>query len=224
MTEDKPPIALTTAQSRLLKGTLVANIVLYAGLAVLLVHPFGFIFFHCVRYLWLYIGALAALLAFGLAWLAGRRLFGKFRQRLRFSGQSAGILFALVGIVLIGSVFFTRGCDLDTAGYWLHVRIWLDAEKVRDWAQNLDMRSNGTSRVYRPRWPLTLWMAAPLSGRVCVDADTRDVMLEHGSALTGHWGVFITDKDRSWPAEHDLDEEMRCWKLANGAWVWRTPD
>ena len=223
MAEEELKAAVAKAQSRLLKGTLIANIVLYAILAGSLYNPFFFIFFHFVRYLWFYIGALATFLAFGLAWLMARWLFDKSRQRLRFSGQLAGIVFALVGIILIASVPFVRGHDLDMVGYWLHARIWLDAEKVRTWAQGLEIPAGETAGVFRLRWPLTLWITASLTGRVRVDGDTRNVTLLHGSALAGHWGILVTAPGQVWRAEA-FDEEARYWNLEDGVWVWRTPD
>ncbi len=226
-----PEASGRTPASKLLRVTLITALILYAGVFASFCVPFVGIFifiFACfVFYLWVYIGASAAIVAFITAYFAGRNLFEKGRHRLRFAVQSSAIAFAVVGILLMMMVPLLRGQNLHMTGYSLHTRVWLDADRVRAWANSLnitpdsEMQWGPESPTSRVRWPLTLQVVAGLTGRVQVDEMTRDVTVVHGGALSGHWGVHITARNQDWAGER-----KDCWikKLDDGVWIWSTPD
>jgi len=229
--EATPEAGGNTRGSKLLRVTLIVALVLYGGLlacsCVPFIGMFVFIFAFFVFYLWVYVGASAAMVAFTAAFFASRNVFHKRSHRLQFAVQLSAIAFAVVGIPLMAMVPLLPGQNLHMAGYSLHTRIWLDADKVRGWANNLDIPADSDiswgpeSPTSRTRWPLTLQIMAGLTGRVQVDETTREVTLVHGGALSGHWGVHIAARDQDWAGPR-----KDCWikKLDDGVWIWSTPD
>lgn len=220
MAAAEPDTARTKPRSRLLMVTATVALWLNVGLFALLVLPLvgGIAFFH-IWYLWLYVGAAAAGLAFVAFWLVGRALLSSIRQRLQLAFLSAAIAFAAVGIALMASIIFVRGYRVQMAGYWLHAKIWLDVEQVRQWAQTMDPPKATLGNIELRRFPTTSWLTGFPAGRVLVDRRTQEVRVIQGSALSGHWGVFVTTKDRQRP-EDDESTNTYYWKLEDGAWVW----
>jgi hypothetical protein len=179
--------------SALLKGTLIAALLLYGGLLGSLFVPsvgmIAFISALCVSYLWAYAGSVLGTVVFLASWLAGRRAFPKKRQRLQFSVQLSAVTFAMVGIILMAAALSLPGYNIHMAGYWLHVKLWLDVDKVRNWAQSLGIRQDpraidtfGVPVAYE-RWPATLRILSVPAGRVYVNRRTIGVTVEHGSPL-----------------------------------------
>jgi hypothetical protein len=183
---------------------------------------FVWIFSFCAFYLWVYIGMPAAIAMFLIAYLAGCKVFHKRRHRLRLAIQLSAIAFALAGILLMAIVPLMGGHSLHMSGYRFHVRLWLDADQVRAWASGLDP-SQG-SALSPTGWPLTVRVLAGLAGDVDVDEETRDVTIEHGGALSGHWGVHISARGKDWAGENSGHGGMGdgVEKLDDGVWLWST--
>jgi hypothetical protein len=209
-------IAVLVLAVGLLVGLLVVTFGPYVALALPVLAFF-------VAYLWLYIGLAAAAVIFAAAWLILWRRRATSRRRLQFASLAAAIAFALTGLVLIVSTVLLR-YDPHLVGYRLHTRIWLDAETVRSWAQDLEITDAAGHQEWPLRRPLTLWLTGLPFGRVCVHTETRDVTVDQGGALSGHWGVFVTADGREWNGEHPFLEDMRRLKVEDGVWVWYTED
>jgi len=207
---------------RLLRVSLTTALVAWAvafGLATMSFYILAFL----VAYLWLYMGLATAGIAFIAAWPIGWRLLASRKQRLQFASLMAAIGFALAGVALMLSVPLIR-YDSHLIGLRLHTRIWLDAGKVRSWAQGLEITDGDGSQAWPLRRPMTLWLTGLPFGDVRVDTETRDVTVDWGSALAGHWGVFVTGDGQEWNGKHPPSEAMRRLKVEDGVWVWYTQD
>jgi hypothetical protein len=191
----------------------IAIAVLLAPFAAVFLPIFAFL----VAYLWVYTGLPAACAGFVVAWLAARK------QRLQRSALVAVIVYASVGIALMASMTCFRW-DPFLIGYGLHTRTWLDADDVRRWAGDLDLVGDDYGGVEVSGPPLTLRIAGLPAGRVWVYPETRDVTVEQGGALSGHWGVWITARGRQWEAAPAHLEDARSRKVEDGVWVYQTRD
>jgi hypothetical protein len=220
----------------LLTAMLLADVACLAGFFTLLslpaTHVAAFEYLDAAGYLWVYSGLLAALVAPVAAYLLSRRLFADNDQRLRFGAQMAGLTFAFVGVAFYIVSLFFPGDDLHYQGYRLHVRLWLDADKVRQWARTVELPvappnpqipSIPVVRVPSRQWPLTLRLTGMTEGYVAVNKDTREVTLNQRGALGERWGVFIADKGREWDGRHCLLNQPKIWRLADGVWIWTLP-
>lgn len=213
---------------RPLRIALTVTLILYGTLLVSWIVPivnlflFGFSFYGA--YLWAYSGFVVVTVVFVGACCVGRKVLANSKQCSQFATLAAASAFALVWMALVTSSLSFR-YDPQLVGYRLHTRLWLNADKVRHWAQNLEL-SEGGEVLKGDSWrPLTLRMTGlPFGGRVYVDAQTRDVTVEQGGPLCGHWGAFITDKERQWQGEHPYLDEPRLLKVEAGVWVWSTED
>ncbi len=216
--------ARRTPRSRLLTWTLIVAVALYVGLSVSFFVPFLglllWVFIFCALYLWAYVGIFASAVVFMAALLVGHKVFQKRRHRLQFALQLSAIAFAVVGIVLMVMVHLRFGQSLEIAGYSLHTRLWLDADKVRIWADSLD--PSDESALSPVRWPLTIKLMAVSGGHLHVDGETMDVIICHGSALSGHYGIYVTARGKNWTGERwaDTSEYDRIKKIEDGVWVW----
>ena len=224
--EPAPNASDRMSGSRILTTTLILAIMLYAGLfaanSIPFVGVFVWIYGFCAFYFWVYIGVPAAITVFPIAFLASRKVLHKRTHRLRLGVQLSAITFALVGIFLMAMAPLVGGHRLHMGGYRLHVRLWLDADQVRAWASRLDLSQD--SALSPVRWPLTVRVLAGVAGRVRVDDETRDVTIEYGSALTGHWGVHISARGKDWAGESSGHGGVGDWmeKLDDGVWIWST--
>lgn len=211
---------------RLLKKTFIAAIIVYAFLIGSTFVPFAgmivFILAFVVAYLWMYVGLLVAGATFVAAWVLGKRRLKTAKQRLQFGFLSGMIAFGVVGIGLMASFMCFR-YDAHLIGYRLHAQIWLDAETARRWAQNVEFveteygLERQSFRVSR-----TLWLTGLPFGDVNVDPDTRDVIVEQGGPLSGHWGVWVTAKGQTWDSVSNHLKDARHCEIEDGVWVFHT--
>jgi len=215
--EATPTPAGRPGGSRVLKWTLIAAVLPYVVFFAFASVVFFFAFH--VFYLWAYAGAFASAVAFTATLLMSCRMFRKIRHRLQLAAQLSAIAFAVAGIVLIGMSFLVSGQRLLFAGYSLHARIWLDADKTRTWANELDLSQE--SALSSTRWPLMIKVMTIEGARVDVDGE-RNVTIYQGGPLTGHWGVYITARGRDWTGERWADNPKydRIKKVADGVWIW----
>ncbi len=212
----------------LLKKTFATAVILYAVLIGLTFVPFVgalvFIFAFIVAYLWVYIGFLVACVTFVAAWLLARRILANAKQRLQFALLGGMIAFAVVGIALMASVVCFR-YNTHLIGFWLHTRICLDADKARRWAQNVEFVETEYGPERRNwRMPIALQLTGLPAGDVNVDPQTRNVTIEQGSPLSGHWGVWVTAKGRQWDSAPSRLKDAYHLKVEDGVWVWDTED
>jgi hypothetical protein len=203
---------------RLLKNMFITVVVLYGVLMGSAGLPFAFF----VAYLWMYMGFVVACLTFAAGWLIARRLLANSKQRLQFAFLGAAIAFAVTGIALMASFVCLR-YDAHLVGFRLHTRIWLDADTARRWAQNVEFVETEYG-LRRRTWriPMTLRLTGLPVGDVNVDSKTRDVTVEQGSPLSGHWGVLVTAKGRDWDSERPHLGDARHLKVEDGVWVFHT--
>jgi hypothetical protein len=221
--EEIPDAAGRTPGSRLLKWTLIATIVLYVGLFAFSCVPFVgwqvFIFAFFAFYLWVYVGVFTSAIVFTAAFLASRKVFHKRRHRLQLAIQLSAIVFAVAGIVVMAMVPLSSGQSVQMAGYSVHTRLWLDADKVRAWANSLGPSEDPAAAP--GRWPLSLMIMSVPAGRIDVD-EAGNVTIYRGSALSGHHGVYITARGKNWAGERWADNSKydRIKKIDDGVWIW----
>ena len=211
---------------RLLKKTFTIAVVLYAVLIGSAFVPFVgmivFILVSIVAYLWMYVGFLVACVTFVVGWLLARRQLKSAKQRLPFALLSGMIAFAVAGIVLMASFLCFR-YDAHLIGFRLHTQIWLDAEATRDWAQNVEFVEGEYGLERRSfQVPWALWMVGLPASDVNLDPATRDVTVEQGGPLSGHWGVWVTAKGRAWDGVSNHLEDARHCEIEDGVWVFHT--
>jgi hypothetical protein len=181
-----------------------------------------FILAFIVAYLWVYVGLLVACVTFVVAWVLTKERLASTKQRLPFAFLSGMIAFAIVGIGLMASLPCFR-YDAHLIGFRLHAQIWLDAEAARHWAQNVEfVETEHRSERRSSRVPWTLWVVGLPAGDVDVDPQTREVIVEQGGPLSGHWGVCVTAKGRGWDSAPDYLQEARCHEIEDGVWVYHT--
>jgi len=203
--------------SSLLIGTLIVAVALYIGLFAFAPRLLILVYFTC--YLWAYVGLATSAIVFILALLASRRIFCKRRRRVQLAVQVSAIVFGVVGIGLMVMAPAMSGQSLLMAGYSIHTRIWLDADSVRTWANSLSPSEDPTAAPFK--WPLSLMLMSIPAGRVDVDG-SGNVTIYRGSALSGHYGVYITARGRDWAGKPwaDTSKYDRIKKIEDGVWVW----
>lgn len=215
--ETTPGATGRRSASWLLTWTLVTTIALYAGLFVFASALFIFAYF--AFYLWVNVGTLASVIVFTAAFLASHKLFPRRRHRLQLGIQLAAIVFAVTGAAVMAMVPLLGGQSVEMAGYSLHTRLWLDADKVRIWANSLGPSEDPAAAPYK--WPLSLMIMSLPTERVDVDG-VGNVTIYHGSALSGHCGVYITARRKNWVGERwaDTSKYDRIKKIEDGVWIW----
>lgn len=132
------------------------------------------------------------------------------------------IAFALVGIGLMANFVWFR-YDVHLIDFRLHAEVWLGAEATRIWAQNVEFVEGEYGLERRSfRVPWTLWMVGLPASDVNVDPETRDVTVEQGGLLSGHWGVRVTATGRRWDDVSDHLTDARHVEIEDGVWVFHT--
>ncbi len=218
----------TPETPRLLRKTFTRAVTLYAVLIGSTFVPFlgilVYIFTFFVAYLWLYVGSAIACVTFVAACLMARKHLMSIKQRLQFAFLSGMIAFAVVGIALMASFACFR-YNAHLVGFRLHTWICLDAAMARRWAQNVEFVETEYGLERRAwRVPMTLRLTGLPVGDVNVDPETRDVTVEQGGPLSGHWGVWVTARGRKWDSAPDSLKEARHLEVEDGVWVWHTRD
>lgn len=226
MNETQNAVGQKPRAPRLLKKTFTAAVILYAVLIGSTFVPFAgmvvFILAFIVEYLWVYVGFLVACVTFVVACVMAKRHLKSAKQRLQFAFLSGMIAFAVVGIALMASFVCIR-YDAHLIGFRLHAQIWLDAEAARHWAQNVEYAETEYGLERRSsQVPRTLWLTGLPFGDVNVDPDTRDVTVEQGGPLSGHWGVWVTAKGQTWDSVSNHLKDARHCEIEDGVWVFHT--
>lgn len=94
---------------------------------VLIVAPI----FSIIRLLWFYIGTAAVSVIFPSVFIAVRCRRGQSLAALLAAAKWSAIAVALIGLLLWPSLLIVPGYKTSLAGYWLHVKIWLNPAQVR---------------------------------------------------------------------------------------------
>lgn len=169
--------------------------------------------FLMVAYLWCYLGLLVATVAFVMSYfVALRRLYG-VKKRLFLAFRRSVVLFGAIGLVLLPSPLVVPGYKTFTLGYWMHAKIWLNVDEVRNWSADSNIPCNESHEISREHWPSSLKRFCPGFGTLSIHPETRTVTLTQGGGF-GHWGVVIVPKKQK---ASPLGYAM---KLDDGAWVW----
>jgi hypothetical protein len=202
-------------EKKLFKITLLGLAVLFVGAFVPILGLIVFIPFFCTALLWCYSGAAFVCLAFPVVFLIHMRSAHRLRTSVASAARWSVILFGVLGVVLMLSVFVVPGYKSFTLGYWIHAKIWLSTAQVRDWAAHQKGITDSAAGVPYSLWPSSLKLASLGSGRVQVDPETRSVLLVDGGGF-GHWGIRVTGPD----ATDSSFGSNYALKVQPGAWVW----
>ena len=184
----------------------LAALVPIVGLLVLL--PLSF-----TRLLWFYIGIAAVSIIFPSVFITRHRR-GRSLAALLSAGRWSVIVVGLTGLLLWTSVLIGPGYKIFLAGYWLHVKIWLNPVQVRQWAAARQIAADRTSDIPYSYWPESLKKASLGQRRLTVDSKGQRIMLVEGGGF-GHWGIEIAA-----PKSNVPDTKGYVLKVTDGVWVW----
>ncbi|NIP24248.1 MAG: hypothetical protein GWN67_02655 [Phycisphaerae bacterium] len=164
-------------------------------------------------FLVIYIGMPLACLVWATS--MGYRIFiRKNRQLMIWTGIKYGIIvFGIMGLVfgLCGLVPPTAKTFM--LGFWIHSKVWLDAEEIRRWIKENQTSTDPNTNVPLAQGPFSLKMIALYSGRLNYDKQNSTITMFQGSGF-GHWGLTVAPKGTPIP------DGWCVKKLEDGAWVW----
>lgn len=184
----------------------LAALVPIVGLLVLL--PFSF-----TRLLWFYISIAAVSIIFPSVFIT-RHQRGQNLAALLSAVRWSVIVVGLTGLLLWPSVLIAPGYKIFLAGYWLHVKIWLDPVQVRQWAAARQIAADRTSDIPYHHWPASLKKASLGQRRLTVDSKGQRIVLVEGGGF-GHWGIKIAAPESNIP-----EAKGYVLNVAQGVWVW----
>ncbi len=189
------------------KWLAVTVLMLLAGLLLMMTCFF-------IRLLWFYIGIAAVSVIFPSVFIAVRRRHAQNLAALLAAARWSVIAAGLIGLLLWPSLLIVPGYKTSLAGYWLHVKIWLNPAQVRQWAAAQQPAADRTEDMPYPHWPSSLQHAASTPGHLIVDSKRQRLTLVEGGGF-GHWGIEIAA-----PGSNAPEMEGYTLQVADGVWVW----
>ena len=167
-----------------------------------------------VGYLVLYIGIPIAFVTW-IFCIGYRVIIRKNKRIFIWTGIKYGIIiFGIMGLVFCGLGLDTPAAKTHMVGYWIHAKVWIDIDEIRDWMQEYRAVVKPDREIVIPRdeWPSSLrslgW------GALWYDPSQNTVTLHEGGGFV-HYGLTVGPKGMQ-QAEH-------WWfplKLEDGVWVW----
>jgi len=100
-----------------------------------------------------------------------------------------------------------------TKGYWLHAKVWVNVEDLRNWAQKRGALSDPNEEVPWQEWPVCLRRMPMSHGTLLYKQQESTITLFEGSGF-GHWGLTVA------PEGTPIPDDWCVLKLEDGAWVW----
>jgi hypothetical protein len=145
----------------------------------------------------------------------GYRIFIRMnRQLMIWTGIKYGIIvFGIMGLVFGFCGLVPPAAKTFMLGFWIHAKVWLDAEEVRSWIKENQTSIEPNTNVPLAQGPFSLKMISLYSGRLNYDKQNSTITMFQGSGFC-HWGVTVAPKPTPIP------DGWCVFKLEDGAWVW----